>query len=144
MTGQMIKLNVHPSPSLISLDVCVMLPWVTSLSRMTRTPMPCESIIVTQGTFKDGTVPSILFLKEIVYLLPSYIRKLLKKYIFLIWSILKSLLKLQYRFCSSFWYFAHKACGILLTQPEIKCTPSALQGKVLTPGPPGKSLNKAC
>ena len=40
-------------------------------------PMPCESILVTQGTFKEGAVPSTLFLKEIVYLLPSYIRKLL-------------------------------------------------------------------
>ena len=39
--------------------------------------MPCESILVTQGTFKEGAVPSTLFLKEIVYLLPSYIRKLL-------------------------------------------------------------------
>ena len=32
------------------------------------------------------------------------------------------------------------ACGILAPQPEIKPTPPALEGKVLTTGPPGKSL----
>ena len=75
MTGQMIELNAHPSPSLISLDVCVVLPWVTSLSQMAGTPMPYESIIVTQGTVKEGAVPSILFLKEIGCLLARSIRK---------------------------------------------------------------------
>ena len=39
-----------------------------------------------------------------------------------------------------FWFFGHKACGILALQPGIKPTPPALEGKVLTTGPPGKSL----
>ena len=39
-----------------------------------------------------------------------------------------------------FWFFGHKACGILAPQPRIKSTPSALKGEVLTTGPPGQSL----
>ena len=54
---------------------------------------------------------------------------------------LKSLLNmLQCCFCFMFWFFGHKACGILAPQPGIKPTPPALEGKVLTTGPPGKSL----
>ena len=36
--------------------------------------------------------------------------------------------------------FGHKACGILVPQPGIKPATPALEGKVLTTGPPGKSL----
>ena len=39
------------------------------------------------------------------------------------------------------WFFGREACGILLPQPGIKSTASALEGEVLTTGPPGKSLN---
>ena len=39
-----------------------------------------------------------------------------------------------------FWFFDPKTCGILAPQPGIKPTPPALQGKVLTTGPPEKSL----
>ena len=39
-----------------------------------------------------------------------------------------------------FWVFGHKACGILVTQAGFEPTPSALEGEVLTTGPPGKSL----
>ena len=35
-----------------------------------------------------------------------------------------------------FWFFGHEACGIL---PGIAPSPPALEGKVLTMGPPGKS-----
>ena len=41
---------------------------------------------------------------------------------------------------SMFWFFDHKACGILVPQPGIKPTAPALEGEVLTAGPPGKSL----
>ena len=55
---------------------------------------------------------------------------------------LKSLLNLlQYCFCFMFWFFGHKACGILAPRPEIEPTPSAPEGEVLTTGPPGKSLH---
>ena len=55
--------------------------------------------------------------------------------------IFKSLLNLlQYCFCSVFWFFSHKACGILAPRPGIEPTPPALEGKVLINGPPGKSL----
>ena len=39
------------------------------------------------------------------------------------------------------WCFNYKACGILPLQPGIEPTPSALEGKVLITGPPGKSLD---
>ena len=39
-----------------------------------------------------------------------------------------------------FWFGDLEACEILAPQPEIKPTPPALEGKVLTPGLPGESL----
>ena len=39
-----------------------------------------------------------------------------------------------------FWFFGHKPYGILSPQPGIEPAPPALEGKVLTTGPPGKSL----
>ena len=55
---------------------------------------------------------------------------------------LKSLLNLlQYCFCFMFFgFFGHKACRILAPQPGIESAPPALEGEVLTTGPPGKSL----
>ena len=38
-----------------------------------------------------------------------------------------------------FWFFDHEACGILAPWPGIEPAPHALEGKVLTTGPPGKS-----
>ena len=38
-----------------------------------------------------------------------------------------------------FWFFGLEACGILAPRPAIEPVPHALEGKVLTPGPPGKS-----
>ena len=53
----------------------------------------------------------------------------------------KSLLNLsQCCFCFMFWFFGHQAFGILTPWPGIKPTPSALEGRVLTGGLPGKSL----
>ena len=40
-----------------------------------------------------------------------------------------------------FWFFGHEACGILAAQPGIEPAAPALEGEVLTIGPPGKSLN---
>ena len=54
---------------------------------------------------------------------------------------LKSLLNLlQYYFCFMFCLFGPKACGILAPWPGIEPTPPALEGEVLTTGPPGKPL----
>ena len=39
-----------------------------------------------------------------------------------------------------FWFFGQEACGILAPRPGIEPAPPALEGKVLTTGPPGKSL----
>ena len=40
-----------------------------------------------------------------------------------------------------FWFFGYKACRILAPGLGIKPLSSAMEGKVLTTGPPGKSLN---
>ena len=40
-----------------------------------------------------------------------------------------------------FWFFGHKACGILAPRPGMEPAPPALEGEALTTGPPGKSLN---
>ena len=37
-----------------------------------------------------------------------------------------------------FWFFGPDACGVLSPSPEIELASPALEGKVLTPGPPGK------
>ena len=51
----------------------------------------------------------------------------------------KSLLNLlQYCFCFMSWFLGPKACGILTPWPGIEPAPSALEGKVLVTGPPGK------
>ena len=39
-----------------------------------------------------------------------------------------------------FWFFGHEACAILAPRPGIEPAPPALEGEVLTTGPPGKSL----
>ena len=38
-----------------------------------------------------------------------------------------------------FWFFGHETWGILALQLKIKPTLHALEGEVLTIGPPGKS-----
>ena len=38
-----------------------------------------------------------------------------------------------------FWFFDPEACGSLAPQPGIEPASPALEGKVLTTGPPGKS-----
>ena len=43
-------------------------------------------------------------------------------------------------FCFMFWFFGTEACRILVPRPGIEPVPPALEGKVLTTGPPGKSL----
>ena len=39
-----------------------------------------------------------------------------------------------------FWFADPEACGILSTPPGTEPTPHALEGEVLTTGPPGRSL----
>ena len=38
-----------------------------------------------------------------------------------------------------FWFLGREACGILAPRPGIEPAPPALEGQVLTTGPPGKS-----
>ena len=54
----------------------------------------------------------------------------------------KSLLSLlQHCFYFMFWFFGHEVCGILSPQPGLEPMPPALEGEVLTTGPPGRSLD---
>ena len=56
--------------------------------------------------------------------------------------LLKSLLNLlQYCLCFMFWFFGYQTCGILPPRPGIEPTPFALEDKVLSTGPPGKSVS---
>ena len=64
--------------------------------------------------------------------------------IFFFWcgSFLKSLLNLlQYCICFGFLAFGREACEILAPPPGIEPAPPALEGEVLTTGPPRKSLD---
>ena len=57
------------------------------------------------------------------------------------WTILKALIELlQYCFYFMFCFFDHETCGILAPWPAIKHAAPVLENKVLTAGPPGKSL----
>ena len=62
--------------------------------------------------------------------------------IFLMWTIFKvfiGFVTLYYFFLCFVFFFGKEACGILAPWPGIEPTLPALQGKVLTTGPPGKS-----
>ena len=62
------------------------------------------------------------------------------RFFFLCGPFLKSLLNLlQYCFCFLFQFFGPEACGIFAPRPGIEHVPRALEGEVLTTGPPGKS-----
>ena len=37
-----------------------------------------------------------------------------------------------------FWFFGHEACGILASKPGMEPALRAMEGKVLTTGPPKK------
>ena len=56
-------------------------------------------------------------------------------------SILVFIELLQHCFCFIFWIFCYKAPGILVLPPGTEPKYPALEGKVLTTGPPGKSLD---
>ena len=42
-----------------------------------------------------------------------------------------------------FWFSGPEACGILAPWPGIEPAPPALEGEVLTNGPPGKSWDSS-
>ena len=62
------------------------------------------------------------------------------------WTIFKAVFELlQHYFCSMFCFvlfcFDHKVYGILAPDQGVKPAPTALEGKILTTGARGKSLN---
>ena len=76
----------------------------------------------------------VLFLRHLGSSLSLYFSKFT-------FSFFKSLLDfLQYFFCFMFWFFGHKACGILAFWPGILPTSTALEHEVLTTELPGKCL----
>ena len=65
-------------------------------------------------------------------------------YPFLHFFFLQSSLNLlQYYFCLMFWLVGHNPRGILVPQLGVEPELPALEGRVLTTGPPGKSLSLA-
>ena len=59
-------------------------------------------------------------------------------------SVMQTILKVfiefvQYYFCFTFWFFGHKACGILAPWQGIEPTCPALEGEISTTGLPGES-----
>ena len=74
----------------------------------------------------------------------NFIWKSLKnilKYLFWCGLFFKSLLSLlHYCVCFMLGFYGPEACGILATQPGIEGTAPAVEGEVLTPESPGKSL----
>ena len=81
------------------------------------------------------TVAILFFIKLVSdYVFPALDPRCLASFFY------KSFLNLlQYCFCFMFWFFGPEACGILAPQPGIEPTHPALEGEVLTTGPPGKS-----
>ena len=64
-------------------------------------------------------------------------------YIFLMWTIFKVFIEfVSILFLFNVLVFGCKVYGILAPWPGIEPAPLALEGEVLTTGPPGKSLNK--
>ena len=94
----------------------------------------CHPLLLLPAIF-----PNITVFSNAAYWIPKCVSFLKIFFFFLMLSpFLDFLLNLlQYYFCFMFWYFGPKACGILASQLEIKPTPPALEGKILTTGPPG-------
>ena len=79
---------------------------------------------------KQATIDSFLFLQEIPFTVLIY---LLKNFFY--WRIV------DLQCCVGFSFWPHPvACGILVPHPGIKPVPPALEGRVITTGPPGKVL----
>ena len=61
------------------------------------------------------------------------------------WTIFKVLIVICYNLASVllffFWFFGHKGSGILAPHGGMEPAPCVLKGKVVTTGPPGKSLS---
>ena len=61
------------------------------------------------------------------------------------WTICKALMNLlqycfYFVFCHCFFFFGPEACGTPASRPEIEPAPFALEGELLTTGPPGSPL----
>ena len=57
------------------------------------------------------------------------------------WAILKVFIEFV-TILLLFWFFSQEACGTFALPPGIEPTPPALEGEVLTAGPPGKSQDR--
>ena len=56
------------------------------------------------------------------------------------WTIFNVFIEFVIIFCSNFWVFGCKTCGILVPRPRIKPIPQALEGGVLITALTRKSL----
>ena len=97
-------------------------------------------LICMQGTYCKYLLSHIQEYKNVWNIVRGVWEQLDFIYLFKVFFFFfKSLLNfLKHCFRFMFWFFSHKACGISAPQPEIKPRPPALEGEVLTIGPPGK------
>ena len=92
----------------------------------------CCGIYITHQPPLAYHVPVLFFFIHVLFFS--------KIFFFLCGPFFKSLLTLSpYCFCFMFRYFGHKACGISTPQPGTEPIPPALEGKVSTTGPLGKT-----
>ena len=100
-------------------------------------------------TSGDASHPALLFFYKLVFIFIEPLH-LLEYHLFffflffLMWTIFKVFIEfvtlLLLLLCFGFFFFfGRKACGILAPQPGIEPATPALEGDVLTTGPPGKS-----
>ena len=111
--------------------------WCTASFLVTTAPLFLSPLNKHEG-YRGPSLAHVYYATHSTFL---FVCLFVFKIFFWCGPFLKSLLNLlQYCFCFMFWFFGCEACGILAPQPGIKLTPPALEGEVLTTGPPGKSL----
>ena len=118
--------------------VSVFRPLSFSSPSRTSVTQICDLSYNPTGLWSSVILFSAYFLWKIFWFGPFFV------VVVAVWyrTFLKSLLNLlQYCFCLIFGVgrFGPEACGLLAPWPGIELTPLALEGEVLTTGPPGKS-----
>ena len=95
-----------------------------------------------KNTFcKVGIERNCLNLIKNIYKTPTANIIFFLRFFFLMWTIFKVFIEIVTILLLFYVrFFGHKACGILAPQPGIEPAPPALEGEILTAGPPGKSI----
>ena len=135
-----VVLSLHTHPWLICVRVCGTIWIITGLSlnvsaRIFLRTRTFFSMIATQASHssKWALIQQNDLINHSFDTWSSYLQNIL----FSFFKVLLSLL--QYCSCFMFWFFGRQACGISAPRPGMEPAPPALEGEVLTTGPPGKS-----